>query len=44
MPSTLDKEKVLPSTLDKEKVYMPSTLDKEKVICLVHWIKKRLYA
>ena len=33
----------MPSTLDKEKV-IPSTLDKEKVICLVHWIKKRLYA
>ena len=33
----------MPSTLDKEKV-IPSTLDKEKVICLVHWVKKRLYA
>ena len=33
----------MPSTLDKEKV-IPTTLDKEKVICLVHWIKKRLYA
>ena len=32
----------MPSTLDKEKV-IPSTLDKEKSICLVHWIKKRLY-
>ena len=31
----------MPSTFDKEKV---STFDKEKVICLVHLIKKRLYA